>query len=256
MHMHGGRRAWRPAFTLVELMVVVGIVAALATLALPALASARRTSLATADLAIMRSLSTAHASYMNLNEDRFVDVGLPHGSAGQPQRSFVTTLRPYLDGNALAFRSPLDASPHWPGELGGDGEPVVAGSSPVFRRTSYGMNNWLSRSYSPAVALDGPGSGIDRLQQVRDPERIACFLLMAERGSYASADHPHVEQWASSPNPARTAATQVQVNAVDRRTPQVGSIANWAFVDGHVRTMPFEDIWRSAGENRLDPTPR
>ena len=88
------------------------------------------------------------------------------------------------------------------------------------------------------------------------PKSELRFSGLAERGSYASADHPHVEQWANSPNPARTAAAQVQVNAVDRRTPQVGSIANWAFVDGHVRTMPFEDIWRSAGDNRLDPTPR
>jgi len=166
MHMHAGRRACRPAFTLVELMVVVGIVAALATLALPALASARRTSLATADLAIMRSLSTAHASYMNLNEDRFVDVGLPHGSAGQPQRSFVTTLRPYLDGNALAFRSPLDASPHWPGELGGDGLPLVE----LLPRTSLAASKREARDFlqAGAVMVNGAKAAADARLTPRD----------------------------------------------------------------------------------------
>jgi type II secretory pathway pseudopilin PulG len=251
--IHGARSS-RTAFTIVELLVTVGIIAALAAMALPALAGARRTALATADLAILRGLAMAHSAYMTLHEERFADVGLPHGSLGNPANSFVVGLQPFLEGDARSLRSPLDTSPHWPTELGGDGEPVNAGSPPLLRRTSYGMNNYLSRSYSPTVALDGAGAGVDRLQQLRDPSRIVCFLLMAERGSYASADHPHVEDWAASPVPARSAAAQVLVNAVDRRTPQAASLGNWAFIDGAVRTMPFEDVYRSVTENRFDPT--
>jgi prepilin-type N-terminal cleavage/methylation domain-containing protein/prepilin-type processing-associated H-X9-DG protein len=241
-------------FTLVEVLVVVGIIAVLVGIAVPSLASARRSAVATADLANLRGLAVAHLSYMAGNEDRFVDVGLPHGSIANASRSFVECLRPWFGREDLALRSPLDESPHWSAESGGEGEPVVASTPPLYRRTSYGMNNYLSRSYSPAVALDGEGAGADRLQQVRDHERTVCFLLMAERGAYASADHPHVEEWSTSPQPARTAASQVQINAVDRGKPGNGSQSNYAFVDGHVATHAFDDLFRSASSNRFDPS--
>jgi prepilin-type N-terminal cleavage/methylation domain-containing protein/prepilin-type processing-associated H-X9-DG protein len=241
-------------FTLVEVLVVVGIIAVLVGIAVPSLASARRSAVATADLANLRGLAVAHLSYMAGNEDRFVDVGLPHGSIANASRSFVECLRPWFGRAELALRSPLDESPHWSAESGGEGEPVVASTPPLYRRTSYGMNNYLSRSYSPAVALDGEGAGADRLQQVRDHERTVCFLLMAERGAYASADHPHVEEWSTSPQPARTAASQVQINAVDRGKPGNGSQSNYAFVDGHVATHAFDDLFRSASSNRFDPS--
>lgn len=247
------RRALCPAFTLVELLVVVGIVALLVGLMVPAMASVRRTGVATADLSNLRGLAMAHASYMNVNDERFVDVGLPHGSYANPVNSFVARLQPYNGGSPVALRSPLDRSPHWPLDVGGEGQPVGGSTPALYRRTSYGMNNYLSRTYSPAVAMDGPGAGVDRLQQVRDQDRVVCFLLMAETGSFASADHPHVEDWASSPVPAKTSASQVQVNAVDRRPPQPGSQSNYSFVDGHVATAQFEDVYRSVQDNRFDP---
>jgi prepilin-type processing-associated H-X9-DG protein len=254
--MHTVRRGPRAAsaFTLVEALVVVAVIALLVGLTLPALSSARRAAVATADLSNLRGLAVAHLSYMSGNEDRFVDVGLPHGSLANESQSFVERLRPWFDRADLAFRSPLDESPHWPAEGGGEGEPVVASTPPLYRRTSYGMNNYLSRTYSPAVALDGEGAGADRLQQGRDHERTVCFLLRAERGPYASADHPHVEEWSASPQPARTASSQVQLNAVDRRKAGPGSQSNYAFVDGHVSTHAFDDLFRSAADNRFDPS--
>lgn len=252
------RHAPRPAaprrgFTLIELLVVVGIIALLMGLLVPALSRVRRASLATADLSNMRGLVAAHLSYMNSNEERFVDVGLPHGSVANPGNSFVARLQPYVGTSPLAYRSPLDESVHWSPDLGGEGIPVVDGPTQVWRRTSYGMNNYLSRTYSPAVALLGPGEGVDRMQQVQQPDRVACFLLMAERGSFASADHPHVEDWAGSAQPWATAESQVQVNAVDRGTAGRQSQSNYAFLDGRVATVPFEDIYRSLQDNRLDP---
>ena len=247
------RGARRHAFTLIELLVTLGIVALLVGLLVPALGRTRRTALATADLANLRGLVAAHASYMNSNDERFVDVGLPHGGISNAEASFVARLQPYVGSSPLAYRSPLDESPHWSPEAGGEGMPVIDGQVPVWRRTSYGMNNYLSRSYSPTVAMLGPGEGIDRMQQVHRPEQTVCFLLMAELGSYASADHPHVEEWAGIASPWSVAASQVQVNAVDRATPQQGSQSNWAFLDGRVATAAFEDVYRSMQDNRFDP---
>jgi prepilin-type N-terminal cleavage/methylation domain-containing protein len=247
------RGGLRPAFTLIELLVTLGIVALLVGLLLPALGRTRRAALATADLANLRGLAMAHASYMTSNDERFVDVGLPHGTIAIPESSFVARLRPYVGQSPVAYRSPLDQSPHWSPEAGGEGMPVIDGPVPSWRRTSYGMNNYLSRNYSPAAALLGPGEGVDRMQQVSRPERTVCFLLMAETGSYASADHPHVEEWAGVAAPWSVAASQVQVNAVDRAAPQQGSQSNWSFLDGRVATAAFEDVYRSMQDNRFDP---
>jgi prepilin-type processing-associated H-X9-DG protein len=45
----------------------------------------------------------------------------------------------------------------------------------------------------------------------------------------------------------------VQINAIDRRTPGSGSQSNYAFVDGHVGTLQFEDVYRNMQENKFDP---
>jgi prepilin-type N-terminal cleavage/methylation domain-containing protein len=112
-------RAGLRAFTLVEVLVVIGVIVILLGILLPSLAGIRRESLASSCLSNLRQISIAHLSYMAVHKERFCDVGLPHGSLGAPERSFVNTLKPYSDG-PLMFRSPLDASPHWPVELGGE----------------------------------------------------------------------------------------------------------------------------------------
>jgi prepilin-type processing-associated H-X9-DG protein len=250
-------RALRPAFTLVELLVTVGVIALLVGLLMPGLARVRRAGLATADLSNLRGLAMAHLAYMNVNDERFVDVGLPHGSFANPEQSFVARLRPYFGGSPVAFRSPLDESPHWSPEAGGEGEPVSSeGTNQLWRTTSYGMNNYLSRTYSPAAAL-GDGTGVDRLAQVRSPEEVVCFLPVAEHGDFASSDHPHAETWDPVPgtedDSPKQAASQAQVNQVDRRIPSPTSEANYAFLDGRVATRQFRDVYRSAERNRFDP---
>jgi len=239
------------AFTIVEVLVVIGIVAIMASLLMVGLKALGGSARAAACLTRLRELSNAHLSYSNLYQECFVDVGLPHGSSGDPKRSFVTTLRDFgIQGEALV--SPLDLSPHWPPESG-DGAPVaIVQGTPLFRRTSYGMNNHLSRSYSPALAT-GSGAPADRLARVRRPSEVACFLLMAERGAYASSDHPHVENWGAVSNPALLASTQCSINAVDRKRASGDSRSNWSFVDGHVATLRFDEVFTSANKNQLDP---
>ncbi len=249
-------RAGRLAFTLVEVLVVIGVIVILLGILLPGLASVRRESLASSCLSNLRQLSLAHLSYMAIHKERFADVGLPHGSLGVPARSFVNTLKPYCD-QQLVLRSPLDTSPHWPVELGGEGEPVNNGTPPLYRLTSYGMNNYLSRTFSPTAAIEGAGAGADALARVPSPSTTVCFLRMADRGAYASSDHPHVEEWDPDPtttsDSARLAATQLQVNSIDGQAPSESSRSTWAFLDGRVQAIEFVRLFESSTSNRFDP---
>lgn len=243
----------RRAFTIVEMLVVVAIIVVLLGMLLPSLKSARMQALSIQDQSNMRALMQAHIAYMNMHNERFVDVGLPHGTPADPTLSFVNRLKPYFGSSSVAFQSPLDFSPHWAAEDGGDGVPVVDGPTPVWRRTSYGMNNYLSRTFSPMVALDGPEAATDRLTLVANPGALVCFLLMAEAGSYASADHPHIEEWGAAPDPARQAASQCLIDAIGRSRPGSDSRSNYAFLDGHTSTLMFGDVFKSATDNKFDP---
>lgn len=239
-------------FTIVELLVVVGIIAILMGLLIVGVGAVTKSARTSACLAQLRELSNAHVAYSNLYGECFVDVGLPHGGSGDPKRSFVTLLRDF-GMSAQALKSPLDQSAFWPPEMGGDGSALaVVDGEALHRRTSYGMNAYLSRTYSPALAT-GNGTAADRHARVARPERVVCFLLMAEKGPYASSDHPHVENWGAVNPPAAIAATQVSVNAIDRRKPSGDSTSNWSFVDGHVATQRFETLFVSSSENRFDP---
>lgn len=241
----------RTGFTIVEVMVVIGIIAILMSLLLVGVRTMSRAAIAHACLSNLRELSNAHTAYANIYKECFVDVGLPHGGGGEPKRSFVTTLRDF-GMNEATLRSPLDQSPHWAPEFG-DGVPVaMSGGEPVYRRTSYGMNTYLSRTYSPTLVA-GTGSPADRIGRVARPTEVVCFLLMAERGIYASSDHPHVENWGVVSNPAALAATQCSINAIDRRKPSGDSRSNWSFVDGHVASLRFDEVFTSQTENHFDP---
>ena len=249
------RRTNHPGFTLVEILAVIAVIAVLLAILVPSVRTARLASLNTKDLSQLRQLGVAHVAYQMFNDDFFVDVGLPHGGYGNEANSFAEVLKPY--SNDILLKSPLDDSPHWPHDLGGDGRGVEADGGGPLRRTSYGMNNYLSRNYSPAAAIEGPGFAADRMTKIRRPERYVSFLHMARRGSFAVSDHPHVESWSAIPAPWIPASTQVTIWAADG-SEVVDSLAtsNYGFLDGSVAARYFEDVYDSVEENAFDPEAR
>ena len=237
----------RSAFTIIELIVVIGIITVLLGLAFPAIGMMRLVAFNTEDLSQIRQLGLGHIAYQNVYSERFVDVGLPHGGYGDEARSFVQTLEPFLGSPIL--KSPLDRSPFW--ETGmQNGE----GSEPVRRRTSYGMNNYLSRNYSPEVALYGPGAAADRLTKVQQPDKVVSFLHMAPTGSFAVSDHPHVENWSFGQEPWRLANDQVAIWAAEGK-PSVSEFAesNYGFVDGSTSSRSFDEVYKDSQYNLFDP---
>jgi prepilin-type N-terminal cleavage/methylation domain-containing protein/prepilin-type processing-associated H-X9-DG protein len=249
MPIHGSARR---AFTLVELLATVAIIAALLALVFPALSSMRHRALSTRCLANLRSLQAASLAYSADSAGWLIDARLPHGGIDQGSgESFVEVLakRGYCD--VASIRSPIDTSPHWSVEDGGDGVPVPD-SNGAFRRTSYGLNNHLAREFSPWAAID-PGLAKDRLSKVDSHASTVQLLLMTPTGAFAGADHPHVEGWGNSSDAVLVASTEVAVTAVSRDEPNAASVSNWSFLDGHVESAPFAQIYRNENQNRLDP---
>ena len=247
-------RAFRhpTGFTIVELLAVIGVITVLMAIVIPSLRSARLASYNTVDLSNIRQLGIAHQSYQGINRDYFVDVGLPHGGFGNEAQSFTEVLGDYMDD--VVVKSPLDDSQHWPSELGGLNRGVAEDGSGPLRRTSYGMNNYLSRNDSPMVALYGPGHAADRAVKVKMPNQVVCFMHMARSGAYAVSDHPHVENWAAGNQPWVLANQQVAISAAEGRSiidPLASS--NYGFVDGSTGTRYFEDVYESVDRNAFDP---
>ena len=240
-------RCARPAFTLIELLVVIAIVALLVGILLPSLGKARRSARAVACLANVRSLGMVHTLYMNDYKECFADVGLPHGGGGDPALSFFNVLSEYY-GSPVAVRSPGDQSAFWPIDKGGQGL-LVSGQS---RRTSYGMNNWLSRTYNPGISADEP---FDRLGKVPFPHRTVQFFLMTEEGSFAVSDHVHAEGWDPGPAeaPPALASGQMKTHAWGGKPRAWGAVSNYGYLDGHAATLKFREVFENRTRNHFDP---
>jgi len=233
-------------FTLIELLVVISIIALLIGLLLPALSRARQAGRAAVCMSNMRNLQMAHAMYMNDHDGRMVDVGMGHGGSqfGDEDLWWINSMESYY-GTELIIRSPGDDSPYWPPEEGGSGR-FVPGSDNQHRRTSYGVNNYLSSAapFKPWLQFD----------QIPMPSGTIQFLMMAEHGEFAGADHPHVENWGDGDDSSpKRAARQVEIHAWGGNPGTWDARANYGFLDGHVETLAFKDVYQGFDRNQFDP---
>ena len=234
-------------FTLLELMIVIVVLGLLASLLIPAIQGMSRRSLVTADMANLRSLQMAHYQYAVASEGQFADAGLAHGGLANEKIAWLNLIGEYVEIDDVV-RSPLDMSLHW--------DVPIEGTTDRFRRTSYGWNNYLSRTKSPDAAID-PKIATDRLSRVSSPANTVHFLHMVATGSFAGADHVHVENWWIGDShpfaPPILAANHVETNIVSGEAKSNNAKANYGFVDGSVKTLHFSDVFLRPDNNLFDP---
>lgn len=214
LHMHGVCMK-RNAFTLVELLVVVAIIALIAGLALPATARAIAAAKRTACASNMRQIGIAILAYANERDGDF-----PRSSHTDAQESWIFTLAPYL-GNVDDIRiCPADPRARERREL---------------KSSSYLLNEFIC-----VPATDPFGAVVESFSNLNDlhaPSRtLVAFIGADNMGLGQANDHTHSRGWAGWNNVIQDISPdrhRVGASAPDHSRGQ----SNYLYADGHVETI-------------------
>jgi prepilin-type N-terminal cleavage/methylation domain-containing protein len=149
MHAETGSSRHHDAFTLVELLVVIGIIGMLIAILLPTLSAAQRAAQASTCMANLRGWSQAVALYTTENRGRYwIDYG-NYPPPGSGQGTWMRTLATYYR-NLDRFRS-CPAATEPTGTYGGTTlsawGPIAASAGFLFDPKdygSYGINHWIN----------------------------------------------------------------------------------------------------------------
>jgi prepilin-type N-terminal cleavage/methylation domain-containing protein/prepilin-type processing-associated H-X9-DG protein len=205
----------RRAFTLVELLVVIGIIAVLISILLPALAKARRAAQAVACNSNLRQLGAAMLMYANDNQNQ-----LPFGylsytaSGGTYQLTWDKLLQPYIGGAPEPGKSLIFARWQAPPILG-------CPSCDIIPHTGNNYYPEAKRSYSMVRSLALPGN-------------VAVFYGTAAGGDWAGgAINATADTWvggAFATTPTNyTAFRSFKTNEIDLPSETLLLVENWFY---------------------------
>jgi prepilin-type processing-associated H-X9-DG protein/prepilin-type N-terminal cleavage/methylation domain-containing protein len=219
------------AFSLIELLVVISIVAVLISIMLPALGGIKRSAQQVLSASNMRQIGLAIQMFQDDHNGWFPQT--THGSPNINQ-SWIYTLAPYLSDAGQV------EDPDNPGETIWEiGEVRICPRDPKAEErmansaSSYMLNEWV------AVPYVGPFGGIDQSQSYTRRERLkrpsgthVLFVAANRWPASTYADHTHSRSW----NDWSTVTWDISTDRYGANgSPQfLDGSSNYLFADGHV----------------------
>ena len=263
-------------FTLVELLVVIGIIALLISILLPSLARARQTAQQTACLSNIRNMGTATQMFVNEHDGWMYKAWLnsrPNTALGDlssgewrydyPAWGWDYILSDYMGGNKSVFQCPSDADSPW--VRGVQFDPQDSSDAPRTGNRTSAAPAWYLASPDRWEADNLPASyrynasnipwpnGSAKITQIPN---VSESILIAEGVGDTFHHMATWEPFRGGP-PPDVATTQNPYNegtayqgAYQRLVPvgrHVKDNLSYMFFDGHGETLGWEETWRPLG---------
>lgn len=243
----------RRGITLLELLVVIGIISVLASILLPVVSRVRRAARSVQCLANLREIESAYQTYVMANDG----VSLYYMHDLQPHQGsgfWMTQLRPlYAHTDSVRFcPEALDTSGHWGGAM-------IAWGPMDFTSDlagSYAFNGWNHR------IRDRKGADIT----FSGGPPAAYVKFTGDRASQTPVfgDAVWPDAWPRSTDPApgnlsdgdeRNQGKPPTENMMARFCiARHGQSINLVYLDGHAENVQLADLWHQHWSNGFTPT--
>ncbi|MEI6322540.1 MAG: type II secretion system protein [bacterium] len=211
------------AFTLIELLIVIAVIAVLVAIVIPSLKAAYADSLSAKCASNMGQLGKACLLYSQDNEGC-----LPKSSCDDPNNCWTNSLQPYANGTVV-FRCPADA---------------VTG-----RRRTYVINDYLTSM--PCDAVTGVMNQAHLVCVEKPSQTVFIMELSNSYGTNTPPDHLHLAQYYGGEIPLSEFKSEV---GVERHFGK----ANYLFADAHVESISWKDaqtMINANGSRFINPLP-
>ena len=257
--MNASKDSRRRAFTLVELLVVIGIIALLVSILLPTLGRARKQARSVQCQSQLRQFGAAFMMYCNANKQKSFlyrsnnDYWLP---VMQPSYSSMAALQLCPEAQQR-----LIEGDDWGSAIGAYRKSqTVDGKSKNFFG-SYGFNGWLYRlDYDASTGSDTiPNGFVNNKQKFYQPTarpaaEIPAFADCTWPNGWPQADNPAPPNLGEGDRAFNGGNNGAAANTMARFCiARHGKAINICFLDGHVATVLCRDLWGVKWHNNWKP---